>query len=71
VTALGFIDIGSMFLIKHGISILDWAIRGAAILVTVIDTQIAAARRHNRTLSLVLCDVDAFKAYNDHYPPGR
>jgi diguanylate cyclase (GGDEF)-like protein len=32
-----------------------------------LDTQIAVARRHNRTVSLVLCDVDAFKAYNDHY----
>ncbi len=29
--------------------------------------QVAAARRHNRALALVLCDVDAFKAYNDHY----
>jgi diguanylate cyclase (GGDEF)-like protein len=29
--------------------------------------QIAIARRHKRTLALVLCDVDAFKAYNDHY----
>jgi len=25
------------------------------------------ARRHNRTLALVLCDVDSFKGYNDHY----
>jgi diguanylate cyclase (GGDEF)-like protein len=29
--------------------------------------QIAIARRHKRTLALVLCDVDAFKDYNDHY----
>ncbi len=29
--------------------------------------QIAVARRHKRSLALVLCDVDAFKAYNDHY----
>jgi diguanylate cyclase (GGDEF)-like protein len=29
--------------------------------------QIAIARRHKRTLALVLCDVDAFKAYNDQY----
>jgi diguanylate cyclase (GGDEF)-like protein len=32
-----------------------------------LDTQISIARRHNRTISLVLCDVDSFKAYNDHY----
>ncbi len=32
-----------------------------------IDTQIAIARRHNRTLSLVMIDVDMFKAYNDNY----
>ena len=29
--------------------------------------QIAIARRHQRTLALVMCDVDSFKAYNDHY----
>ena len=29
--------------------------------------QIAVARRNKRSLALVLCDVDAFKAYNDHY----
>lgn len=29
--------------------------------------QIAISRRHKRTLALVLCDVDAFKAYNDCY----
>jgi diguanylate cyclase (GGDEF)-like protein len=29
--------------------------------------QIAIVRRHKRSLALVLCDVDAFKAYNDHY----
>jgi diguanylate cyclase (GGDEF)-like protein len=34
---------------------------------TYLANQIAVARRHKRTLALVLCDVDAFKAYNDHY----
>ena len=29
--------------------------------------QIAVARRYQRTLALVMCDVDHFKAYNDHY----
>jgi diguanylate cyclase (GGDEF)-like protein len=29
--------------------------------------QINIARRYGRTLALVLCDVDSFKAYNDHY----
>ena len=29
--------------------------------------QIAIARRYGRTLALVLCDVDFFKAYNDQY----
>jgi diguanylate cyclase (GGDEF)-like protein len=29
--------------------------------------QMAIARRHQRMLALVLCDVDSFKAYNDHY----
>jgi diguanylate cyclase (GGDEF)-like protein len=29
--------------------------------------RIAVARRNKRSLALVLCDVDAFKAYNDHY----
>ena len=35
-------------------------------------TQIALARRHKRPLALVLCDVDRFKAYNDHkgHPAG-
>jgi len=28
--------------------------------------QMAIARRHERTLALVMCDVDFFKAYNDH-----
>ena len=32
-----------------------------------LETQIGVARRHNRMLSLILCDVDAFKAFNDHY----
>ena len=32
-----------------------------------LENQIAVARRHNRLVSLILCDVDAFKAYNDHY----
>jgi diguanylate cyclase (GGDEF)-like protein len=29
--------------------------------------QMAIARRYQRPLALVLCDVDSFKAYNDHY----
>ena len=29
--------------------------------------QLALARRHDRSLALVMYDVDAFKAYNDHY----
>lgn len=29
--------------------------------------QIALANRRRRPLALVLCDVDSFKAYNDHY----
>jgi diguanylate cyclase (GGDEF)-like protein len=29
--------------------------------------QIAVARRHKRTVALIMCDVDSFKAYNDHY----
>jgi diguanylate cyclase (GGDEF)-like protein len=29
--------------------------------------QIAVAHRYRRSLALVLCDVDSFKAYNDHY----
>jgi len=29
--------------------------------------QLALARRHGRSLALVMYDVDAFKAYNDHY----
>lgn len=32
-----------------------------------LSDQIATARRHKRPLALVLCDVDSFKAYNDHY----
>jgi diguanylate cyclase (GGDEF)-like protein len=34
---------------------------------TYLADQMAIARRHKRTLALVMCDVDAFKAYNDHY----
>jgi diguanylate cyclase (GGDEF)-like protein len=34
---------------------------------TYLASQIAVARRHARTLALVMCDVDSFKAYNDHY----
>ncbi len=34
---------------------------------TYLAGQIAIARRHQRTLALVMCDVDAFKDYNDHY----
>jgi diguanylate cyclase (GGDEF)-like protein len=34
---------------------------------TYLADQIALARRHHRSLALVMCDVDAFKAYNDHY----
>lgn len=29
--------------------------------------QLALGRRHKRALALILCDVDSFKAYNDHY----
>ncbi|MGA2564456.1 MAG: diguanylate cyclase [Steroidobacteraceae bacterium] len=32
-----------------------------------LGAQIATARRYARPLALVLCDVDSFKAYNDHY----
>ncbi|MET1025756.1 MAG: diguanylate cyclase [Dongiaceae bacterium] len=31
----------------------------------------AIAHRHARPLAIVLCDVDAFKAYNDHYGHQR
>ena len=34
---------------------------------TNLADQIAVARRYKRPLALVLCDVDAFKAFNDHY----
>lgn len=34
---------------------------------TYLAGQIAVGRRHKRTLAFVLYDVDAFKAYNDHY----
>jgi diguanylate cyclase (GGDEF)-like protein len=30
-------------------------------------SQVTIARRHKRTLALILFDVDAFKAFNDHY----
>lgn len=29
--------------------------------------QLAVGRRHQRSLALILCDVDSFKAYNDRY----
>jgi diguanylate cyclase (GGDEF)-like protein len=32
-----------------------------------LSDQIDIARRYHRPLALVLCDVDCFKAYNDHY----
>jgi diguanylate cyclase (GGDEF)-like protein len=32
-----------------------------------LGAQIAIARRYGRSLALVLCDVDSFKTYNDHY----
>jgi diguanylate cyclase (GGDEF)-like protein len=34
---------------------------------TYLTRQIAVARRHQRSLAFVLCDVDSFKSYNDHY----
>ena len=34
---------------------------------THLADQVAIARRSGRSLALVLCDVDSFKAYNDHY----
>ena len=34
---------------------------------TYLADQTAIARRHKRALALVMCDVDSFKAYNDHY----
>ncbi|HYY15552.1 MAG TPA: diguanylate cyclase, partial [Gammaproteobacteria bacterium] len=33
----------------------------------VLDAEINRARRSRRYLSLILCDVDFFKSYNDHY----
>ena len=33
---------------------------------THLGEQISIARRYERSLALVLCDVDSFKAYNDH-----
>jgi diguanylate cyclase (GGDEF)-like protein len=32
-----------------------------------LDAEVAAAVRHNRSFSLVLCDLDGFKALNDRY----
>jgi diguanylate cyclase (GGDEF)-like protein len=32
-----------------------------------LDAEVAAAQRHNRSFSLVLCDLDDFKALNDRY----
>jgi diguanylate cyclase (GGDEF)-like protein len=32
-----------------------------------LNDQVAIARRYGRQLAFVLCDVDSFKAYNDHY----
>lgn len=32
-----------------------------------LESQVAVARRYRRPLSLILCDVDAFKRYNDRY----
>ncbi len=34
---------------------------------TYLAAQIAVSHRHKRLLALVMCDVDVFKAYNDHY----
>jgi diguanylate cyclase (GGDEF)-like protein len=34
---------------------------------THLGDQVAIARRYGRSLALVLCDVDSFKSYNDHY----
>ena len=34
---------------------------------TYLGRQAALMRRHQRSLALVLCDVDSFKAYNDSY----
>jgi diguanylate cyclase (GGDEF)-like protein len=34
---------------------------------TYLGDQIAVAHRYGRSLALVLCDVDSFKTYNDHY----
>jgi diguanylate cyclase (GGDEF)-like protein len=32
-----------------------------------LESQLAIATRYRRALALVMCDIDAFKAYNDHY----
>jgi diguanylate cyclase (GGDEF)-like protein len=32
-----------------------------------LEAQVAVARRNQRTLALIICDVDSFKAYNDNY----
>jgi len=34
---------------------------------THLADQVALARRYGRPLALVICDVDSFKSYNDHY----
>jgi diguanylate cyclase (GGDEF)-like protein len=34
---------------------------------TYLAGQVAAANRHKRALSLIMCDVDCFKGFNDHY----
>jgi diguanylate cyclase (GGDEF)-like protein len=34
---------------------------------TYLTAQMAIARRHKRSLALVLCDIDSFKAFNDQY----
>lgn len=36
-------------------------------ILEVLRREISAARRHNRSLSLIYLDIDRFKAVNDHY----